>query len=66
MKKMTKPFIQIDHEVREMNDTEFGKYQEMLIQAKAKETETQAKAEAKSALLDRLGITADEAALLLQ
>ena len=63
---MTKPFIQIDHEVREMNDTEFGKYQEMLIQAKAKETETQAKAEAKSALLDRLGITADEAALLLQ
>ena len=34
-------------------------------QRKAEETEAAAKAEAKAALLDRLGITADEAKLLL-
>ena len=62
---MTKPLIQIDDEVREMNDAEFAKYQEMLVEVKAKEAADQAKAEAKSALLEKLGITAEESALLL-
>jgi hypothetical protein len=65
MKKMTKPLIQIDDEVREMNDAEFAQHQEMLLEAQAKEAAEQAKAEAKSALLEKLGITAEEAALLL-
>jgi len=60
-----RPLIQIDDDIREMNDDEFAKHQ---IKEKA-ETERQkailAKAEAKAALLTKLGITADEAALLL-
>jgi hypothetical protein len=68
---MNKPMIRIHNsetnEVidREMNDDEFAQYQIDQAEAKAKENEQVAKAEAKAALLDRLGITADEAALLL-
>ncbi len=50
---------------REMNDDEFAQYeidQENAIKRKA---ELAAKATARQALLDRLGITADEAKLLL-
>jgi hypothetical protein len=65
MKKMTKPLIQINDEVREMNDDELIAYEAMLDVEKAKEAEQEAKAIAKAALLDRLGITAEEAALLL-
>jgi hypothetical protein len=39
--------------------------EKLMIEAKAKETEAQVKAAAKAALFERLGITADEAALLL-
>jgi hypothetical protein len=62
---MTRPLIQIDDEVREMNNKEFAEYQARLAETATKEAEAQAKAIAKAALLERLGITADEAALLL-
>jgi hypothetical protein len=66
MKKMTKPLIQIDDEVREMNDDELAQHQSMLADEIARAAQAQAKANAKAVLLERLGITADEATLLLQ
>lgn len=62
---MTKPLIQIDDDVREMTDEEFAIYQLSVDDENAKKAEQEAKAIAKAALLERLGITADEAALLL-
>lgn len=50
---------------REMNDDEFAQYQEQLAKHQLELAETEAKAAAKSALLQRLGITEDEAKLLL-
>lgn len=68
---MTKPMVRIHNQEtnqivdREMNDTEFAQYEAGKATAIAKaQAETEA-AEAKSALLDKLGITADEAKLLL-
>lgn len=68
---MSKPIIKI-HNVqsdeiieREMNDEEFAAY---LVQQEANakaQAEADAKAEAKAALLAKLGITEDEAQLLL-
>ena len=68
---MTRPTIKI-HDcstdeviVREMNDEEYAQHQ---IDVAAAEAKVAAKAEAeaeKAALLDKLGITADEAKLLL-
>ncbi len=53
----------------ELTDEEVAELEAAQAQAEldraAKEAEAQAKAEAKAALLERLGITADEAALLL-
>ena len=68
---MTKPMIRI-HDVssneiidREMTDEEFAQYQiDQLAQAEAQALED-AQASAKAALLQRLGISAEEAALLL-
>ena len=69
--KMSKPIIRVHNtetdEVidREMTDAEYAQFlvdQELSAQIKA---EADAKAEAKAALLDRLGITEDEAKLLL-
>jgi hypothetical protein len=68
---MTNPTIRI-HNVetdeiidREMTAEEFAEYQaDQAVQA-AKQAEAEAKAEARQAVLDRLGLTADEAALLL-
>ncbi len=51
---------------RQMNDLEFADYQAQKEIDLAKEAEAQAKTQAKSALLERLGITADEAKLLLE
>ena len=65
MAKMTRPLIQIDDEVREMNDEELAKHQAMLDAEAAIEAEKEAKATAKAALLERLGMTAEEANLLL-
>ncbi len=68
---MTKPMVRI-HDIetneiidREMTDAEFAQYKKDIIEAEAKTAEVEAKATAKAALLERLGITEDEAKLLL-
>jgi hypothetical protein len=71
MTKSTRPTVRI-HNVetdevidREMNDAEFANYQaDQAAQVIAK-AEAQVKETAKAAILDRLGLTADEAKLLL-
>ena len=50
---------------REMNDDEFAQYKIDQAEALAKKAETETKAIAKDAILDRLGLTADELTLLL-
>jgi hypothetical protein len=68
---MTKPMVRIHNaetgEIvdREMNATEFAQYEAEQADRLAKEAEQAEKDQAKAALLERLGITADEAALLL-
>lgn len=62
---MTRPLITIAGETREMDDAEFAQYEKDQLEAAAiKAAEEEAK-NAKTALLERLGITADEAKLLL-
>lgn len=69
---MTKPQIkEINCEtgeeiLRDMTDDELKTYKIDQANAKAKKDAENAQIAAKSALLERLGITADEAALLLQ
>jgi hypothetical protein len=69
---MTKPIVKIvnaqtgEEIEREMNADEFAQYEIDQQNSKASKAEETAKAKAKAALLARLGITADEAALLLQ
>ena len=71
MAKTTRPIIRIHNietdEVidREMNDAEFAQYQADQQAEVARQAEAEAKAAEKQALLDRLGISADEAKLLL-
>ena len=68
---MTRPMVRI-HDLstdevidREMNDAEFAQYEaDQAAQATA-QAEAEAKATAKADLLERLGITAEEAQLLL-
>ena len=62
---MSRPLIQIDDLVREMNDEELAKWEADKAVVAAQEQEAVKMAEAKAALLERLGITADEAKLLL-
>ena len=50
---------------REMTDQEVAIYEEQLAIDEAKKADRVAKESAKAALLERLGITAEEAALLL-
>jgi predicted NBD/HSP70 family sugar kinase len=50
---------------REMNEQELQQYEADQVAAVAKAADIQAKATAKAALLERLGITAEEAKLLL-
>ena len=50
---------------REMTDAEYAQFQELNSKMKAIQAEAETKATAKAALLSKLGITADEAALLL-
>ena len=68
---MTKPIIRI-HDIesdqvidREMNDAEYAVYLADQEANAIRQAEAEAKAEAKAALLTRLGITAEEATLLL-
>jgi hypothetical protein len=70
-KTTTRPTVRIHDLVtdevidREMNDAEFTQYEaDQAAQAEAK-AEAEAKATARQAILDRLGLTADEAAILL-
>jgi hypothetical protein len=68
---MTKPTIRIHNtetdEVidREMTDAEFAVYEADQAAEAARKAEADAKAQAKAALLSKLGITAEEAQLLL-
>jgi hypothetical protein len=50
---------------REMNDDEFAQYQIDQAEIAAKQAEVETKAAQRQAILDRLGLTADEAKLLL-
>ncbi len=50
---------------REMTNAEFAKYKADLDAEAARKAEAEAKATAKAALLERLGISEDEARLLL-
>ena len=68
---MSNPTIRI-HDIetdeiidREMTDEEFVDYKKRQDLEIKRQAELQAKADAKQALLERLGITADEAKLLL-
>ena len=68
---MTRPMVRI-HNVstdtvvdREMNDAEFAQYEIDQAVAATQAAELEAKAAEKAALLERLGITAEEAKLLL-
>ena len=68
---MAKPMIRIHNtetdEVidREMNDAEFAEYKANQATQVIAQAEAEAKAKAKAALLSKLGITAEEAQLLL-
>jgi hypothetical protein len=68
---MSKPMIRIHNtetnEIidREMNDDEFAQYKLDEANTKKREAEAKAKATAKAALLSKLGITDEEASLLL-
>jgi len=71
MAKSTRPTIRIHNtetdEIidREMNDAEFAAYEADQAANTASKAEAEAKAQAKAALLTKLGITAEEAQLLL-
>jgi hypothetical protein len=71
MTKLTRPTIRIHNQEtdevidREMNDAEFAKYEEDRAAKESEKAEAEAKATAKAALLTRLGITTEEAQLLL-
>jgi len=68
---MTKPIIKIHNtqtdEVieREMTNTEFAAYQLNQEKSEAKQAEAEAKETQRQAILDRLGLTSDEAKILL-
>jgi hypothetical protein len=71
MAKSTRPTVRIHNietdEVidREMNDAEFAQYQADQADIAAKKTEAEAQATAKAAILDRIGLTADELKMIL-
>jgi hypothetical protein len=62
---MTKPLTQVGDEVREMTDEEHAQYKLDQAEAKALAAAQAAQAAARQAVLDKLGLTADEAAALL-
>jgi len=71
MAKSTRPTIRIHNietdEVidREMNDAEFAQYEADKAAQAAKQAEVEAKETAKAAILDRIGLTADELKTIL-
>ena len=62
---INKLLIQDGNEIREMTNKELAEYEQLQIELVAIENAQAKKVKAKQAVLDRLGITADEAALLL-
>jgi hypothetical protein len=71
MPKTTTPMVRI-HDLetneiidREMNDAEFAEYEARQAKKAIEQAEAEAKAASRQAILDRLGLTADEAALIL-
>ena len=70
-KTTAKPMVRIHNtetnEVidREMTDDEFAQYEANKAAEAAKQAEAEAKATARAEILNRLGLTADEAAILL-
>ena len=67
---MTKPIVRIyqgdgEYIDREMNTEEYAQYQIDQANYQAQQAEAEAKATSKAALLSKLGLTAEEAALLL-
>jgi len=71
MSKTTRPLVRI-HNIeideiidREMNDDEFAQYQADQAAQAIAEAEALAKETAKSAILDRIGLTADELKTIL-
>jgi hypothetical protein len=69
--KTTRPIVTIHnsetHEIieREMNDAEFLHYQQVQAELLSAKAETEAKATARQAILDRLGLTVDELKTIL-
>ena len=69
---MAKPIVKIvnaetgEEIVREMNDTEFAQYEIDSAEAAARLAESETKTIARQAVLNRLGLTEEEAALLLK
>ena len=71
MAKTTRPIVRI-HDLatdevidREMNDAEFAQYEAEKTAELARQAEAEAKATAKAAILDRIGLTADELKTIL-
>ena len=62
---MTKPIVQIGDEQREMTDAEYAQWQADKAEAEANAATQAERAAARQAVLDKLGLTADEAAALL-
>jgi hypothetical protein len=70
-KTITRPIVRI-HDLatdevidREMNDAEFAQYEADKAANAEAQAEAETKATARQAILDRLGLTAEEAALIL-
>ena len=71
MAKSTRPMVRI-HDLttdevidREMNDAEFAQYQEQQTALATELAEAKAKETAKTAILDRIGLTVDELKTIL-
>ena len=71
MPKLTRPMVRIHNtetdEIidREMNDAEFEQYEIDQANVQAAKAEAEAKAAAKQAILDRIGLTSDELKTIL-
>jgi len=71
MAKSTRPMVRIHNSEtdeiidREMNDSEFAQYQANKVEQENKQAEADAKEAAKLAILDRIGLTADELKTIL-
>lgn len=62
---MTKPIISIDGAEREITEAEYAQHLKDMAEAQARKDDKAKAASDKAALLAKLGITADEAKLLL-